>query len=201
LTAVVGFLSELRAGDLDPEIAAEVLDIAATQAIEVGYLIEDLLVSARAENGQIALDLGPVQLGATVLSVFDGLPAGGRPEMAKGEIAEVTALADAKRLRQIVRNLFVNVLHHGGGSCRVDVGVTNGTGWIRVVDDGPGIAPEDRESVFEPYRSVGGGSGPLPSIGLGLTVSRQLARLMGGDVVYEGEPRSAFVVSLPVAAG
>ena len=70
---------------------------------------------------------------------------------------------------------------------------------LEVADDGPGIPLDRRDRIFEAYE-VGETSGRTASIGLGLTVSRQLARLMGGDVVYDPEPMPTFRLSLPVGA-
>ncbi|MGZ8753652.1 MAG: ATP-binding protein, partial [Acidimicrobiia bacterium] len=69
---------------------------------------------------------------------------------------------------------------------------------ITVNDDGPGIPEDKRESVFQPYeRAHSEGTQPA-SVGLGLTVSRQLARLMDGDLIYrEGTSGSSFELSLP----
>ena len=68
---------------------------------------------------------------------------------------------------------------------------------IAIADNGPGI-PDDRvEEVFEAYATSGQRSGMTAAIGLGLTVSRQLARLMGGDVIYSKDAMSTFELSLP----
>lgn len=73
---------------------------------------------------------------------------------------------------------------------------------IIVRDTGPGIPPEQRDIIFEPFRQVGKGyTGKAAGTGLGLSVSRQLARLLGGDVSVEStaDVGSSFVVTLPVA--
>jgi signal transduction histidine kinase len=80
---------------------------------------------------------------------------------------------------------------------------------VAVADTGVGIAPEDRERVFEAFWQVGAGAGPSeqPGTGLGLALVRQFVRLMGGDVRVESEPGhgSTFTFWLPargdVAAG
>ena len=80
----------------------------------------------------------------------------------------------------------------------VEIVSNDGTVTVKVVDDGPGIPLIDREHLFEPYFHGAGNIGQPASIGLGLTVSRQLARLMGGDLVYSQEPRgSLFELTLP----
>ncbi len=61
------------------------------------------------------------------------------------------------------------------------------TARVQVVDDGPGIPPEDRERVFGSYQKAHNAPGVTGSVGLGLAISRTLARLMGGDLTYDHE--------------
>jgi signal transduction histidine kinase len=85
-------------------------------------------------------------------------------------------------LRTILRNLVGNALQYvpRGGRVRVSM-IAEGDGLRLVVaDDGPGIAPEDRERVFE--RFVRGSAGDVRGSGLGLAIVRQAARRTGGDV-------------------
>jgi signal transduction histidine kinase len=109
-----------------------------------------------------------------------------------------TAYADPIRVRQIIRNLLVNAWRYGGLEIRVALEERDNWAQVHVTDDGPGIPPEDRERVFEPYERAHHRFGQPASVGLGLTVSRQLARLMGGTLTYEYENGwSKFSLSLP----
>ena len=77
--------------------------------------------------------------------------------------------------------------------------VAGSFGTIQVIDDGPGIQEGEWEAVFAPYHGMVADRGLPGSGGLGLTVSRQLARLMGGDLVYHyGEEGSVFTLTLPL---
>jgi signal transduction histidine kinase len=106
-------------------------------------------------------------------------------------------MADPVRARQILRNLIINSHRHGGESVHIIGRVDEELVHIAIADNGPGI-PNDRvEEVFEAYATTGKRSGVTAAIGLGLTVSRQLARLMGGDVVYSKDVMSTFELSLP----
>jgi two-component system, NarL family, capsular synthesis sensor histidine kinase RcsC len=112
--------------------------------------------------------------------------------------------SDARKIRQIVLNLVGNAIKftsEGGVELRVE---PRGDSAVFVIaDTGIGIDAGDREKVFEPFwqadtgttRAVGG-------TGLGLTVARRLARLLGGDVVIadSGEQGSTFVLTLPLRA-
>ncbi|MGH8925126.1 MAG: sensor histidine kinase [Acidimicrobiia bacterium] len=109
---------------------------------------------------------------------------------------------DHLRVRQILRNLITNALRHGGDVIRVELGTSAGTGTITVIDDGPGVPPESLDRLFEPYHHGRGDAGQPASIGLGLTVSRFLARLMEGDIRLVPHPDgTAFELSLPAAQG
>ena len=109
----------------------------------------------------------------------------------------VLAWADPLRLRQIVRNLLTNARRYGGPNVTIEAGRTSTGTFLRVTDDGAGIPPADREKVFQPYTRAGGDVAMPGSIGLGLPVSRRLARLMGGDLVYQYEDGSVFELTLP----
>ena len=71
---------------------------------------------------------------------------------------------------------------------------------IRVSDDGPGVSAEYRKRLFEPFDRCGRESSTSPGVGLGLSLSRELANAMGGDLEYLPTPLpgARFVLSLPV---
>jgi signal transduction histidine kinase len=110
------------------------------------------------------------------------------------------ASADPMRLRQIVRNLITNALRYGGPHSWVEIARREDQVEVRVCDDGEGVPPESLEEIFQPYGRGSGGQANPQSVGLGLSVSLQLARLMGGDLVYRRvDGHTCFVVSLPAA--
>ncbi len=99
---------------------------------------------------------------------------------------DVEVTADPLRLRQIIRNLVMNAEKHGGPSIVVRIEQFNGATHLVVADDGDPLNVRDRERIFEPYEhSSRFHSGPTGSVGLGLVVSRELARRMGGDLTYD----------------
>jgi signal transduction histidine kinase len=122
-------------------------------------------------------------------------PGGPQPQV--GISGRVLAWADPLRLRQIVRNLLTNARRYGGPQVLIEAGRGPMGTYLRVCDDGAGIPVADREKVFEPYTRVGGDDAMPGSIGLGLPVSRRLARLMGGDLIYRFEQGSVFELTLP----
>lgn len=111
----------------------------------------------------------------------------------------VRASADPVRVRQIVRNLISNAIRYGGDKIEISIGRKGSSTFTVVSDDGPAIEPGDVEAIFEPYQVATGSSPPFGSVGLGLPVSRQLARLMEGELLYRhSDGRSKFVLTLPV---
>ena len=108
------------------------------------------------------------------------------------------AFADGVRFRQVLRNLLTNARRYGGGSVYVEVGTRRNLVTIAVVDDGEG-APDDRiGAIFEPYERAHSEPTQPGSVGLGLSVARQLTRMMGGDLAYarvDGTTR--FEMSVP----
>ena len=198
LTAVVGFARELSENpDLfGPEESAAITRIIAEQSSDVAAIIDDLLVAARADIGRVRVLSEPVDLKAEAQAASMALSTG-RDVI---RLPRETALAkgDRLRVRQILRNLLANAVRYGGLEVVVEIERTDKTVRVTVADNGPGIPMTDRDHLFEPYfHGIGAVSQPA-SIGLGLTVSRQLARLMGGDLVYRQLPHgSVFELTLP----
>ncbi len=138
LTAVVGLSSQLCDA---PELFTieerdELLTLIAPQAREAAAIVEDLLVAARLDDGNVKVHVRPVDLGrevSTVLATVDGTPS-----VRYGSDPQPFALADPARVRQIVRNLITNAQRYGGPT----ITVTCGSGFVAVEDDGPGIPPK-----------------------------------------------------------
>jgi signal transduction histidine kinase len=116
---------------------------------------------------------------------------------------DVTIRADRERATQILLNLLTNAMKFTThGTITVEFEVTNGDVVIRVGDTGPGIAPDRLASIFDPFvQVVRFGEPRREGVGLGLAISRELARAMGGDltVVSELGRGSTFAVRLPRA--
>jgi signal transduction histidine kinase len=123
-------------------------------------------------------------------------------------VAVRTALApaqvrgDAGQLGRAVRNVLENAVRHARTRVRVELSADDGRARLRVVDDGPGIAPADRERVFERFtrlddaRSVSAGGS-----GLGLAITREIVEQSDGRVWIEGADGggTAICISLPAA--
>ena len=108
---------------------------------------------------------------------------------------------DRDAVRVVLENLLDNARKYGGG--RVDlVGTARGSRWrLEVRDSGQGFPPEDAERLFEPFER-GGGTGVAHGSGLGLFISRQLARRMHGELTAKSAgpgQGSVFALELPIA--
>ncbi len=170
------------------------MQLAAGQAQEMANIVEDLLVASRAESDNITIRSEVVSLRDALEFTLSGMP------VTVSDIPESTptAFADPSRLRQILRNLITNAERYGGPRCRVLAGSAGTRAWLEVRDNGEGVHPDDVDRVFEPYgTSDRGVSG---SVGLGLSVARQLAEMMGGSLVYRREGNeTVFRLELPLA--
>lgn len=203
LTVVLGFADELRdalyaEGDNE---SAELAELIGDQGREMNNIIEDLLVAARTEVGSMTVVRGVVDVANEARAVVRGCVCVKDIRDAIGlDLQPATAWADASRVRQILRNLLTNAFRYGGDSISVVVRAAGGISTVRVCDDGPGIPSDEQESVFEAYQQGRTDTPVSGSVGLGLSVSRQLARMMDGDLTYRYDGGlSIFSLSLPEA--
>ena len=196
LTAVVGIAEELRdprsvIGETERE---ELLGIIADQSLEVSRIVEDLLVVARSDAGNLVVDSQPINLGEEAIKVMGTV---GRDIPIEIE-PTTTVIADPQRVRQILRNLISNAQRYGGPNIRVVVHEEGARSVVEVRDDGDSLPAAGRSVVFEPYGRSENGERSAVSVGLGLTVSRRLARHMGGDLTYDHDGRET-IFSLTLA--
>jgi PAS domain S-box-containing protein len=201
LAGVVGFAQVLRdeAEMLDPESRAEMVRLVAEQGMDLTNIVDDLLVAAKSEAGTLEVARVRVDLRAQAAQVIEGWGADAAERIEfKGEATATTG--DPARVRQILRNLVSNALKYGGDNITVRVGCESDEVFVKVEDDGDGVAPDERETIFEPYRRAHHAPGLTASMGLGLAISRHLARLMDGDLTYERRTGlTVFTLSMPTA--
>jgi signal transduction histidine kinase len=206
LTAIIG-LADLVESDLaGPTTDRQKLHLERIQkaAWHLVTLIDQILDFSRADAGKIGVDSEAVDLAGLADDIV-GVMAG-EAEL-KGLRLGLTApepvaiRSDGGKIRQILTNLVGNAVRYTStGSVHVDV--EHDDHWVRcrVRDTGPGIPADSLEAIFEPFvqgpgehTRIGGGTG------LGLAVSRRLARLLGGDVDVESTlgDGSSFTLKLP----
>ena len=199
MTSVVGLARELdeRYEDFAEEEIRELISLIVHESTDVANILEDLLVAARADVGGLALVHEPIDLYSEISAAL--VTASSATINRHHRTEPLLAWADPGRVRQILRNLVVNATRYGGPDVRVVVNLVGSEVAISVCDDGDPIPMDQRKRIFMPYVGVAGSASVPGSVGLGLTVSRQLARLMGGDLVYDHTgDESKFTLSLPL---
>lgn len=200
LTAVVGFAETLRdrSRELSLKDRDELVDILAGEASDIAFMVEDLLVFARTNIGDLTIRSEVVSIHDLIEKV--AMSWGGRHDGRLTLGGEGTAWADPFRMKQIVRNLLSNAFNHGGPQVEVRISQNGSDVKIEVADNGPGIPAELRLQVFEPYEHLVTNKGQTTPIGLGLTVAQSLVRLMDGSLTYHFDGgESVFAVTLPRA--
>jgi signal transduction histidine kinase len=170
---------------------------------EIDQLVEEILLASRLDHSSPASRSAPVDLlglaaeeAARVGACVADVPDGAGPIEIDG---------DATLLRRLIRNLLENAAKHGRPPIEVSVSRAGGKARLIVCDHGPGIAPIERERVFEPFYRPAGRAESAGGWGLGLSLVRQIAKRHGGGVVCEEVEGggSRFVVELAIggAAG
>ena len=200
LTTVVGLSHELR-DSFNIFKLEEVIDLVgliAQQSSEVATIVEDLLVAARTRGGGLGVSSAPVDLGFEVEATLKAI--GLDPEKLLTRPQFLPAVnGDSGRIRQILRNLITNAQRYGGGDIRVVVRAGESIAAVEVRDTGAPLSLDESEEIFSRYYRTRQTPGVTASVGLGLTVSQELARLMGGDITYHHDGEAVFTVRLPVA--
>lgn len=169
-----------------------------TSIRELDELIGEILLSSRFESENFKAVIGQQPIDLTGLAAEEAARVGA---LVAGE--PLAVMGDATLLRRLLRNLLENARRYGGGTA-IEVLVEREAAMARVTvsDGGPGIAPVERERIFEPFYRVRGARESDGGVGLGLALVRSIAGQHGGRVYYQ-ERRgggSCFCVLLPLAA-
>jgi signal transduction histidine kinase len=184
-----------------PRAAYEILD-SAEQAVS---LISDLLDLSRLDEDRLQPVFQLVDCGAVVRGAIQRVTpaATERGVQLTAQISRESILShtDRHRVEQILVNLLGNAVRHTPSTRTVTLRVDadGETVIFRVVDEGPGIAVEDAERIFDVYYTTAGEE--RLGHGLGLPLSRRLARLLGGDLVVEPHAGPGAILQLRLPAG
>jgi two-component system, OmpR family, sensor kinase len=203
LFSLGGFLELLADEELDEETRREFLATMQTQVERLTRLSANLLDLSRVDAGQLTVVEEPVDLAyvaRTMVSELEhvGVASGHSLDVEPGD--DVWAVGDAERVIQIVRALVVNALLHTSPGTRITLRARrrDGRAELSVEDTGSGIPPEHQEAVFDRFYRVEGGM--ASGSGLGLSIARELARLMKGSVRLQSR-RGRTIVTLELPAG
>jgi PAS domain S-box-containing protein len=211
LNAIGGYAELIEMGLRGPVSDEQRRDLARIRASQTHLLglIGGLLDLSRIENGKVRYDIQSIGV-APMLADMEALV------MPQARVkdqhltcitdsTELAVLADREKLRQILLNLLSNAVRHSPARASISVHADHAGDSavaIKVCDTGPGIPHERHEAIFEPFvqldRTL---TSPTEGVGLGLAISRDLARGMDGDIAVTSAPGqgACFVLTLPAA--
>jgi signal transduction histidine kinase len=204
--AVLGAAETLR--QRWPELSGEqrdaLLDVVAEESKRLGVLVGDVLDASRIDSGTFSYSFGDVDVAEIVREAVAAAALAHASARISAEIpADVPSVrADRERLRQVLTNLVENAVKYSDeGTVCATVFSSDGHVRIDVADDGPGIAPEHHELIFQKFGRVAGDGPSRPGSGLGLFIARSIAEAHGGTIQVRSEAGagSTFSLVLPVA--
>lgn len=209
LATIRAHVDTLRGDDAQeppPEDRKRYLEVLNRETDRLASLVDELLTLASADTGELHLDVGPVDASEIATQVHDAMaPLAWRErhiQLLCNTAASPTVLADRGRLVQVLMNLVRNAITHTpeGGLVAIEVKpLETGPVEVSVSDTGPGIAPEEKEKIFERfYRADASRTRATGGFGLGLAIAREMVDAMGGRISVDSSPGqgSRFTVTL-----
>jgi signal transduction histidine kinase/CHASE3 domain sensor protein len=210
LQAALGFAQLVRSGVYGPinDAQAEVLGRVERSQTHLARLIDDILDFARLEAGRVRMkaeDVAVADAIAELSPLVESQVKAKKIELSMVPVPDsLRVTGDRDRLRQILVNVVGNAIKFTPecGKIRVSALHDGSIATIDVCDTGIGIPPDRLHAIFDPFVQVEEGlTRTVSGAGLGLAISRDLARAMGGDLTVESEmgKGSTFSISLPLA--
>jgi two-component system, NtrC family, sensor kinase len=212
LNAIVGYthlLATQTYGEV-PATAARASERASVCAEHLARLVDDVLLLTTVEIDRLPIFKSPVALAEFLPGVLQHLAQQAEAKRLEFRMEVPDSLppvdTDPERLRQITTALVGNAIKFTPrGAVFVRAQVVDGGGWMEVAvqDSGPGVPEDERERIFHPFEQLGeeARSDSLNrGTGLGLTIARQLARRLDGDIMVRAAPGggAVFVLRLPM---
>jgi signal transduction histidine kinase len=189
-----------ESGRLEPDDAEDVARIRAN-AYTMLRRVQDMMLVARLENVDLQLEAAMVDVAGVVRTCVEGfgsVAAQRDLDLRVGVPDRLPAVVDEEKLFSVVSNLVANAIRHApaGGVVRCSLSTAADRLILQVADDGPGVAPDQRDVVFERYRRGARSAGT----GLGLAIVGEIASLHGGTVTVGDAPEGGalFSVELPL---
>ncbi|KOV10115.1 histidine kinase [Streptomyces sp. XY431] len=204
LAAALASVGSLRSPDVEfsPEDQAELLATADESLVKLTRLVDNLLDMSRLQAGALTLHLAETHLDEILPRALDSLADPYAPVQPLDLETVPPVLADPPLLERVLANVITNALRHNAPGAPVLVAASHHAGRVelRVIDRGPGIAPEDRDRVFLPFQRLGD-TDNTTGVGLGLALSRGLAEAMDGSLEVEDTPGggTTMLLTLPAA--
>ena len=202
LTSILGY-SEMAAeametrGSADAAVARNAFTVVERNALQIRNVLHDLLALVSSERGALTAHPEPTPLRPHLAAAADSQPSGARP-MIECPPA-LTALVQTGHLDQMLANLLINASKYAGGATKIAARPTwAGLIEVSVLDAGPGVPEPFRPHLFERFSREAETARQVMGSGLGLFITRELARANGGDLIHRpARPSgSEFVIIL-----
>lgn len=202
LNAICGFAELLNESHLESE-QKEYVSIIESSGQSLLQILNDILDYAKLEAGKLPLNFSRFSITELVEQVLDLFSQQANEKSislvyALEQDIPAVAVADSTRIRQILLNLVSNAIKFSAKGCvsitlkrlTVNSGARKGDYLqFHVIDDGPGIKDDDQDRIFEPFTQLENSQTPVQSgTGLGLSLSRDLAKLLGGELFVSSDP-------------
>ena len=190
-------------GDVSSKVQS-VLPLLISKADEVNWMIEQMIEASRLEEGRLALKRRKMDIVELTDIAADGVKMllGNHNLHIDSPAAPIEAEVDPDRFQIVIRNLLSNAAKYSPAGSDIDMSVRrNGSeAFVSVQDHGVGIAKKDQGALFNRFSRIES-QGHVPGTGLGLWLSREIARLHDGDLTVESEPGkgSTFTLTVPLA--
>ena len=211
LNAITGYTDLLETGIRGPINAEQAVDLGRIKRASAYLLrlINDVLTMARLESAR-ALQLLPISINTMLAEVEELCKLQANANALTLTVTpcahDLFVAADNERFQQVLLNLITNAIKFTPAGGHIDVGCNSSGAMVRlsVRDTGVGVRPADWERVFEPFIQIDRHltQAALQGVGLGLSISRELARAMRGDLTLESVEGvgSTFTLTLPIAS-
>lgn len=212
-TAFQGSIRDETATATQPDIiietVQETLGEVESEAQRMSMMINDLLLVAQAESGNLVLRKESVEMDTLLLEVYRQTHQivkqdrrDGGLEVRLGSEDQAIVHGDRQRLRQLLLNLTENAVKYTPQAGTITLGLENSNGWVKVSvhDTGIGISEENQQHIFERfYRTDKARSREMGGSGLGLNIVQWIAQAHDGYITVESKPQvgSTFTVWLP----
>lgn len=205
MTVIKGYLTMLEAGalgDLTPKVQS-VLPLLISKSDEVNWMIEQMIEASRLEEGRLALKMRRQDIVELTEGAIDGVRMllSGHELWVDKPRTPIDADVDPDRFQIVIRNLLSNASKYSsaGTDIRVEIRRNGTKAAVSVMDHGVGISPEDQAHLFSRFVRI---ETPdhVKGTGLGLWLSREIARMHGGDLSVESEVGhgSTFTFTVPI---
>lgn len=206
MTVIKGYLTMLESGALGEvgDKARSVLPLLISKSDEVNWMVEQMIEAARLEEGRLALKRRRADIVELTEAAVDDVRMllSGHEVRFEAPSQPIDAEVDPDRFQIVLRNLLSNAAKYSpsGTDIEVEVHPEGDSAMVRVTDRGVGISAEDQKNLFVRFGRIEGTTA-VQGTGLGLWLSREIARMHDGDLTVDSErgAGSTFIFTVPLA--